>query len=62
MLIGALLKIGVPYSEALIMPVPFALALLNGLSKNGRQNNSHSSSSTGGTRKVATRRKSRENE
>lgn len=59
MLIGALLKIGVPYSEALIMPVPFALALLNGLSKNGRQNNSHSS--TGGTRKVATRRKSREN-
>lgn len=47
MLIGALLKIGVPYSEALIMPVPFALALLNGLSKNGRQNNSHSS--TGGT-------------
>jgi hypothetical protein len=59
MLIGALLKIGVPYSEALTMPVPLALALLNGLSKNGRQNNSHSN---GGIRKVATRRKSKENE
>ncbi|WP_336939171.1 hypothetical protein [Acinetobacter modestus] len=39
------------------MPVPFALALLNGLS-NGRQKNSH----FGGRRKVATRRKSKENE
>lgn len=58
MLIGALLKIGVPYSEAKIMPVPFALALLNGL-KDGRQNNTHSSSG-GGRRKVATRRKSEE--
>jgi hypothetical protein len=61
MLIGALLKVGVPYSEALTMPVPFALALLNGLSKNGRQNNSHSNTN-GGIRKVATRRKSKENE
>ncbi|WP_171456294.1 hypothetical protein [Acinetobacter haemolyticus] len=49
-----------PYSEAKTMPVPFALALLNGL-KDGRQNNTHSSNS-GGKRKVATRRKSRENE
>ena len=58
-LLGALLRVGVPYSEAKAMPVQLALALLNGLD-NGRQKNSHSTSN--GKRKVATRRKSKENE
>ena len=57
LLIGRLVEVGVPYREAMLMPVPFALALLNQL-RNGRQNNTLSSSS--GKRKVATRRKSKE--